>query len=422
METEARKPRSTIYRSYDAIVAQLASISQSASIDLRFPSDYTKDMFDATVELAQYPNEAKHPVVSIDGLQKIGMVISEFRKKTPKEIQQHEKKVTMVRDKIKNKLGHTITWCQFGGLRSNQCIFTCGFCGTDNQSTTISALLSPTAVGRCTKCCSWSEYDDVCDNFAQTKNFTMAMTRGEFYAQYHIKERSKAVRITVKCKCVDECVFTAILGDLQNGGTQGCKKCTDKRRTATSMDHYGVPNPMQHPNVLEKHIKNSYAGDYCVLPSGKIVHLQGYEYDALVHLFCGGYVCGWDPMLVFTEENMLLTKREVGHVLYTFEGKSHYYFPDFKIVDTTMFIEVKSTYTLIRDLDVNLAKFKAACDAGFQIVIMVLDRNKEDVHFSELDDRSIDAYISKMIRMRELFRTLRTCETVSGFREWYDSL
>ena len=99
-----------------------------------------------------------------------------------------------------------------------------------------------------------------------------------------------------------------------------------------------------------------------ILPSGRIVKcLQGYEPDALLYLFGGVYVCGFDPTLVFCEENLLLGKRDVGRVTYTFEGESHDYYPDFKIVGTNIFIEVKSMFTLLSVLDENLAKFTAVC-------------------------------------------------------------
>lgn len=417
-ELEVRNVKNTRrvnYRSYDDMVTQLAVLS------LRFSDDYTKEMFDVAVNKAKYPNNAIHPIPSITGKKRICKVITEFREKTSKKIQEDQKKFELARDEIKNKSGHIIISCQFGGLYPGKCRFTCGYCGADNQSCIPNLRKSLGRLsGRCQKCMLWADYDELCADFEQNKNFTLAMTHEQLLAEYRANSY-KCIRVTVRCKCEHGELFTARLGHLRHGDTQGCNGCKLDRQAATNVERHGVPNPMQHPDILDKAIKNAYRRKEYTLPSGRIEYFQGFEYDALMNLISGGYICGFNPSIVFTEENILMTKREVGRVFYTsFQGKRRYYFPDLRITDTNIYMEVKSTYTLLADLDVNLAKFKAVCELGSQVVVIVVDdKDRDDIHFAELDITNIDAYMSKMRTMREVCaKQMR----VAQFRDWYDIL
>ncbi len=91
-------------------------------------------------------------------------------------------------------------------------------------------------------------------------------------------------------------------------------------------------------------------------------------------------------------------------------------------MDTDIFIEVKSTYTIFSKLEKNLAKFKATCESGSRIVIMVLDGDKEDIHFAELDKTNVDTYISTMKRMEELRSQKMGMQSITDFKNWYDVL
>ncbi len=417
--TTGHRPVIPFYQSYAAVVTALASFS------LHFPDDYTENMFDVAVKAAKRPYFARHPIVAIEGLKRIIDVISEFRQRSPEEVQEYEKKFTAARDEIKEKTGHIITSCKFVGISPTTCTYTCGFCGTENQSRKISDFLKAAAIGTrpgCSKCCHWPEYDDVCADFIQNKNFVMAMTREEFYAQYMVSSY-ESTQITVQCKCELKAIFTARIGNLQSHDTRGCATCSENRRAKTSLERYGVPYPMQHPDVIDKCQHSAYTHKRYILPSGRKVFLQGFEYDAIIQLLSGLYICGFYPDIEFVEKTLMITKREVGSILYPFQGQLKHYFPDFKIVNTNVFIEVKSTYTLLADLERNLAKFKGVCDIGSRIIIMVLDHDKEDSHFAELDNTNIDAYISTMRRMHE-FRCIQKMriETVTEFRNWYDCL
>ncbi len=83
--------RGGLYKSYEKVVALLASVS------LHFPDHYTKELFDAAVKKStDRPSEARHPIPSIDGMRRILDVISEFRERSPEEVHEHEKRFAAV--------------------------------------------------------------------------------------------------------------------------------------------------------------------------------------------------------------------------------------------------------------------------------------------------------------------------------------
>ena len=121
--------------------------------------------------------------------------ISESRKKSLEiaQVQNHEKRFQMLRDEIKERTGHVLTSCHFGGVTPSKCEYTCGLCGAENQS----SYLSHMKTNRCGVCRNWPEYDEVCADFRETNKFTMAMTREEFITAY----RNKDIRISCAYYC-----------------------------------------------------------------------------------------------------------------------------------------------------------------------------------------------------------------------------
>ena len=251
--------RGGFYKSYEKVVALLASVS------LHFPDHYTKELFDAAVKKStDRPSEARHPIVSIDGLKKIGQVISEFRERSPEKLQEDETKFATFRDEIGERFGHIVISCKFVGTNYGQCVYTCGFCGANDQVSSIFHLQRSEATGRCNKCCNWLEYDDVCADFLENRNFTMVMTREEFYDAYKVSSYQNT-KVTVQCKCADKGIFTVPMDSLlkkSDGRRGGCDACTDERRAATNMDRYGVPHAIQNPEMYEKASKHHHTTLY----------------------------------------------------------------------------------------------------------------------------------------------------------------
>jgi hypothetical protein len=121
---------------------------------------------------------------------------------------------------------------------------------------------------------------------------------------------------------------------------------------------------MQNEEYFEKCMKNSHRFKEYVLPSGRVVKIQGYENLAL------------DKLLeTHKEEDLIVGTKEIksiiGRIEYTFEGKNKVYHPDIYIVSENKVIEVKSTYTIKVDIEKNRAKQKAVLDKGMNFEFMI---------------------------------------------------
>jgi len=146
-----------------------------------------------------------------------------------------------------------------------------------------------------------------------------------------------------------------------------------ERTKKTNQEIYGKDNVMQVPEIQERaHAAAKQLKPYKT-PSGKTVMLQGYEpyeYDRMIR---DGYL----------EEEIICGVRNVPVISYVKpDGTKGNYFPDFYISSENILREVKSDYTLIRDWDKNVAKFKACVAAGYTLILVVYDRkgNLKDEH------------------------------------------
>lgn len=130
----------------------------------------------------------------------------------------------------------------------------------------------------------------------------------------------------------------------------------------TMMERYGVEYPLQYPKFFEK--ANSYRKMQFSYPSGKIVYLQGYEPLALNILLEN-----------YSEEDILIgdeITKELGTFHYTYQEKKRRYYPDIYIKSISTIIEVKSSWTMMRDYDRNILKMKSCLDAGLSFEFMIL--------------------------------------------------
>ncbi len=147
------------------------------------------------------------------------------------------------------------------------------------------------------------------------------------------------------------------------------KEVQDKCK-ATNQRIYGCDNPMQNSEIFSKQTKSSYSSAEYTLPSGKIVNVMGYEPRALDIL-----------LQTYKEEDILIVssdiEEKIGKILYIVENEKTYrYFPDFYIISENRIIEVKSTWTYLKDKSDNLLKQQACLDLGFNYDFMVFDDKK----------------------------------------------
>lgn len=171
------------------------------------------------------------------------------------------------------------------------------------------------------------------------------------------------------------------------------EKVKEKGRN-TCMEKYGVENPLQSQKIKDKVKKtnqerygvdwvtqtdnfisksgdttcnrSSYRRKEYVLPSGRIIKVQGYEDRALNIL-----------LKTHSEEEIAYSfseiADEIGKIQYVgLDDKSHRYLPDLYVKSKKLIIEVKSGFTFNSSKKLNLLKRQACLDAGFNFEFMIL--------------------------------------------------
>jgi hypothetical protein len=134
------------------------------------------------------------------------------------------------------------------------------------------------------------------------------------------------------------------------------------------MNKYGVEFPMQYPEFSEKASKNSYLIKEYVLPSGKIIKVQGYEPFALKDII---------NIEKINENDIITGCKNVPTVWYNdLQGNKHRHYVDIFIPSQNRCIEVKSNWTV--QLKNVFLKQTAAKELGYNYEIWVYD-NKGNI-------------------------------------------
>jgi hypothetical protein len=143
--------------------------------------------------------------------------------------------------------------------------------------------------------------------------------------------------------------------------TEGVKEKIKK----TNLEKYGVEYVSQNAEISEKQYKNSYKVKEYTYPSGKVIKCQGYEPFALDILIRDHKI---------TEEDIITSKKEVPEIWYKDEkDKIHRYYVDIFIKSLNKFIEVKSTWTYMKDREKLEFTKNAVKDKGFLYECWVID-------------------------------------------------
>jgi hypothetical protein len=141
------------------------------------------------------------------------------------------------------------------------------------------------------------------------------------------------------------------------------------RAIATYTTKYGTPHHFQNKEWFNSFKRGTLykLKDY-VLPSGKIIKLQGYEPEAL------------SILLSIYEELDILFDNNIPDIWYInpISNKHCRYYPDFYIRTTNTIIEIKSRYTYESDLDKNLAKKKTVLELGYGFNFWIKENDKAD--------------------------------------------
>lgn len=135
----------------------------------------------------------------------------------------------------------------------------------------------------------------------------------------------------------------------------------------TSRHRYNVDFPMQDPLIFSKTMK--FKRKTGILPSGAEFSFQGYEDVAVKILLNEG----------LSENEIIISLPSLIPVIEYWnpvKGKMCHYFPDIWVPSKNLLIEVKSAYTMKKQIEENLAKQKAAKSLGFDHQIWVCSKDQ----------------------------------------------
>jgi len=133
---------------------------------------------------------------------------------------------------------------------------------------------------------------------------------------------------------------------------------------------YGVNHPMQIAEIADKCSKNSYSKKDYILPSGKIIKIQGYEHYALDEL-----------VINYDEEDIINGEQYVPEIWYNDEeNNKHRHYVDIFIPSKKLCIEVKSAWTADKKKDNIFLKQDAAKKLGYEYEIWVYDGKGKKVN------------------------------------------
>jgi len=104
------------------------------------------------------------------------------------------------------------------------------------------------------------------------------------------------------------------------------------------------------PENAIRHSLNMYKFKEYVLPSGKMVKVQGFEPQVLDEIFSK-----------YSEDDVEIRK----FVRYEFDGKMRNHYPDIYIKSENKIIDVKSHFTFHKHVEKNIAKQKSLIEQGF---------------------------------------------------------
>jgi len=144
------------------------------------------------------------------------------------------------------------------------------------------------------------------------------------------------------------------------GGHPKRNKEVQEKWKATCLEKYGG-HPNQNIDVQARSEATSFKHKDYVMPSGKIVKIQGYEDRALDEL-----------LQMFPEDEIAVGRANVPTVKYVCnEGVNRTYFPDFYIKSLNTILEVKSEWTIRLSTCRLKEKANAVVKAGYRFEVWV---------------------------------------------------
>jgi hypothetical protein len=116
---------------------------------------------------------------------------------------------------------------------------------------------------------------------------------------------------------------------------------------------------------IEKHINNGFKWKSYIFPTGNEVKVQGYECLTINYLISSS----------ISPNDIKVRREEKPVILYEWSGSTRRYFPDCLLDTCNTIVETKSTYTWTFQKEQNFAKIKGSIESGYNIRVIVWDRN-----------------------------------------------
>lgn len=137
-----------------------------------------------------------------------------------------------------------------------------------------------------------------------------------------------------------------------------------KYKTLNKYEQIGVTHCSQISGTVEKRTRAGFRWKDYVLPSGKVIKVQGYENIAMDRL-----------LETYSEDDIVTDNKDIenyiGKIFYEHDNKKHRYFPDIYVISTNTLIEVKSQWTYNSQKSINLIKANVASTlANFEFMII----------------------------------------------------
>ena len=135
------------------------------------------------------------------------------------------------------------------------------------------------------------------------------------------------------------------------------------------LEKYGVEYPKQNSKIADKISKLSYLRKKYTFPSGRIIHVQGYEHYALNEL-----------LNTFNEDEIKTGAINVPEIwYYDDEGLKHRHYVDIFIQSQNKCIEVKSTWTAEKKKNNIFKKQLAGKELGYNYEIWIYNSKGDKV-------------------------------------------
>ena len=183
-----------------------------------------------------------------------------------KTIRENEIKFQTLKEELYTKTGHTLL--EIIDYSTRRARYECGNCKAETY-TFIQNLNGATPF--CVKCQNdknRKNYDDL-KKQVESHGYKLITSEHEY-----INNKQK---LNVLCQCGDP--YAAVLSDLIRD--KSCMKCKSIKTVETCMSKYGVSNVSKDPEIYRKICQSSTMYKKYIFPSGRVIHIQGYENIAI---------------------------------------------------------------------------------------------------------------------------------------------